>query len=324
MKDELKDKKILITGGAGFIGTALANRLSKNNKVILFDNFRRGTKNVMKFVNKKNTVLVEGDVTKPEDVDKAVNNAEIIYHLAAVAGIHTVTEKPVETIEINFYGTKNILEAARKHDIKRFLFSSTSEVYGPYAFNASEEDPTSQGPLSEVRWYYATSKLAAENLVHAYYRQYGLKITTTRFFNIYGPNQLGEGAIGNFIKNAIVNKPLEIFGDGGQIRAWCYISDCIEGSILSYNKNVIGHSVNIGNPFEPISIFNLAKKIKSITNSKSKIKFIEKFSKKGDVFLRVPNIEKIKKLTGYQPKINLDEGLKRTISFFKSVNKNGI
>jgi nucleoside-diphosphate-sugar epimerase len=254
---------------------------------------------------------------KYEDVEKAVHGCDIVYHLASIAGIDTVTKRPTLTIEVTLNGTQNALKSCLKHNVKRFIFTSTSEVYGPMAFNMNEEDNTSQGPLSEPRWYYATSKLAAENLVHAYYREFGLKITTVRLFNIYGPTQLGEGAIGNFVKQAVANQPITIYGQGNQIRAWCYVEDCVRGLILSSDDKAAGQCLNIGNPYETPSIYQLAKKVIELAGSKSEIKFLDRFSEKGDVFLRVPDTRKIKNLLGYEPKVFLDEGLKRTIEGFR-------
>jgi nucleoside-diphosphate-sugar epimerase len=315
---ELKNRKILITGGAGFVGSELAKKLSKENNVRLFDNFARGAEDVLNSMpNRQNVELVKGDVMNSDDVDKAVQGCDVVYHLASVAGIDTVTKKPTKTIEVTLNGTQNALRASIKHGVKRFIFTSTSEVYGPMAFNMNEEDFTSQGPLSEPRWYYATAKLAAENLVHAYYREYGLKITTVRLFNIYGPTQIGEGAVGSFVKQAITNQPITVYGQGNQIRAWCFVEDCVRALILVSDDKAIGHCLNIGNPYETPSIYQLANQVIRLTESKSKIIFQDRFSDKGDVFLRVPDIRKIKNLLGFEPQVFLEEGLKKTIEGFK-------
>jgi len=315
---ELKNKKIIITGGAGLVGSELCRLLCKDNKVIIFDTFEKGTENMAKEMPRpENVTLVKGDVMNYEDLDNAMKGCDIIYHLASIIGITTVTKRPTLTIEVSLVGTQNALKSALKHKLKRFFFTSTSEVYGPMAYNRSEEDFTSQGPLSEPRWYYATAKLTAENLIHAYHREYGLPITTVRLHNIYGEGQLGEGAIGMFIKRAIRNEPLTIYGQGNQIRAWCHVSDCARALVLLADDKAIGHCVNIGNPYETPSIYQLAKMIIALTGSKSEIQFEDKFSEKGDVFLRVPEITKLKKMTGYEPKVFLDEGLKRTIEAFK-------
>jgi nucleoside-diphosphate-sugar epimerase len=315
---ELKNKKILITGGAGFIGSELAKKLCKDNKMRLFDNFARGTADVIsKMPNKQNVELVKGDVTNYDDVEKAVSGCDVVYHLASVAGIHTVTKRPTLTIEVTLIGTQNILKACLKHKVSRLLYTSTSEVYGPMAFNMTEEDFTSQGPLSEPRWYYATAKLAAENLIHAYYREYGLKITTVRLFNIYGPTQIGEGAIGSFVNQAVTNQPITVYGQGNQIRAWCYVDDCVRALILAADDKAIGQCLNIGNPYETPSVYQLAKQVIKLTGSNSQIVFQDRFSDKGDVFLRVPDIRKIKNLLGYEPQVFLEEGLKITIEGFR-------
>jgi UDP-glucose 4-epimerase len=317
-KNKLSGKRVMITGGAGFIGGSLASELSVDNHVVIFDNFSRGTEDILSKVRvKENISLSRGDVLNPNDVKKAAKDVDVIYHLASIAGIYSVSKHPTKTIEVSFNGTQNILEAARKLDVSRVIYSSTSEVYGPHAFNASEEDMTAQGPLSNPRWYYATSKLAAENLVHAYYKEYGLGATSLRYFNVYGPGQIGEGAMKTFIQKALAGKTITIFGSGTQIRAWCYISDCVNGSIMAADKAAVGQAINIGNSNETPTINELARRIVTLLHSKSRIDYEPYNRPISDVYLRIPDISKAKKILGYEPYVPLETGILKTADYYR-------
>jgi dTDP-glucose 4,6-dehydratase len=310
----MKGRKIFITGGAGFIGSRLAKALAQDNNLVLFDDLSRGRVDE-NLKNMEGIEIINGNVLNETKLGEALKGCDMAVHLAAVAGIETVTKKPVDTIEINFTGARNLLRCAVNCGVNKVLLASTSEVYGAHTFHESEENTTSQGPMHEPRWGYSVSKLASEHLATAYHNQYGLKITTLRFFNIYGPGQLGEGAIHNFIMSALRDEPLTIFGNGHQIRAWCYISDCVEGIKLCMDsEKVAGHAVNIGNPNATISIRNLANTIKEMTGSKSEIVYTprEGFV---DVFLRVPSIKKAEGLLGFEPKIDLQDGIRKTIDW---------
>ncbi len=312
----MKNKKIMITGGAGFIGSHLTKLLAPNNDIVLFDDLSRGVVD-KSFQDRERIEIIKGNILDQNKLENALKGCDVVVHLAAVAGIETVTKKPVDTLEINFIGARNVLQKAVEEGIPRVLLASTSEVYGSHTFHESEENTTSQGPMHEPRWGYSMSKLASEHLATAYFHQYGLKITTMRFFNIYGPGQLGEGAVHNFVVVALKGDPITIFGDGHQIRAWCYVSDCVEGICLCMDSDkVIGHAVNIGNPNATISIRNLSYLIKSITNSESEIVYTKR---EGfvDVFLRVPSIRKAQELVGFKPKVDLEEGLKKTTAWIR-------
>jgi UDP-glucuronate decarboxylase len=220
-------------------------------------------------------------------------------------------------MKVNMIGTYNVLEAAMKQDnVERFIDFSTSEVYGSYAYKLGEGDTTTMGAVGEARWTYAISKLAGEHLAHSYYKEFGLPVVSLRPFNIYGPMQVGEGAIHTFITRALKNEDILIHGDGDQIRSWCYVDDIVQGILLCLEKReAMGHVFNIGNPKGTITILSLAQKIVDICESKSKIVFVTKTFV--DVELRIPDIEKAKKILGYGPKVDLDEGLKRTIEWYK-------
>jgi dTDP-glucose 4,6-dehydratase len=315
----IKDKRILITGGAGFIGSHLVETLKDNNNVIIYDKFLRNSLKYMD-VRDSEVEVIEGDVLDFGKLSKVIKEKEIeiLFHFAAVAGIETITKRPLKTMEINLLGAYNALKASSEsRSLERFVFSSTSEVYGPHCFLAREEDKTVQGSVKELRWIYSVSKLAAENFAYAYYVEYGLPITIVRLFNVYGPRQTGESAIHNFVVAALRNKPIMIHGDGLQIRAWCYIEDALKAILLSaVKKETIGEIINIGNPKAAITIYSLAKKIVELAESNSEIIFVDR--PLADVALRIPSVELARSLLGYEPKVDLEEGLSKTIEWYRA------
>ncbi|MFM2420438.1 MAG: hypothetical protein RL385_5161, partial [Pseudomonadota bacterium] len=196
----LEDATVLITGGAGFIGTSLTRRLAPRNRVRILDNLRRNALSESGLDKHPNVSLVVGDVCDPEALQRAMEGATYVVHMAAIAGVDTVLKHPVLTMEVALQGTMNALRAARESGtVTRFLDFSTSEVFGSYAFRVREADVTSLGAVGEARWTYAVSKLATEHLAHNYWKEYGLPTASIRPFNIYGPGQVGEGAIHAFV-----------------------------------------------------------------------------------------------------------------------------
>lgn len=315
----IKNKRILLTGGAGFIGSTLASKLRKDNEIIIYDNFNRDSLTAKKLPS-KNITIIEGDVL---DLPKLKQTAEdfkpqIVVHLAAIAGIDTVILNPINTMEVNMVGTLNLLKSLEKYSSKleRVLDFSTSEVLGAYAYKSTETSSTNFAPVGEARWTYSISKVAGEHLVHSYYKVKGYPCVTIRPFNIYGPGQVGEGAIQIFIKNAVKNKDILIHGDGDQIRSWCYIDDMLQGIELCLTKKkAVGEIFNIGNPKGTVTISSLAEKIVTLCKTKSKIKYVPK--NYVDVELRIPSIEKATELLGFTPKVDLNEGIKRTFEWYK-------
>lgn len=314
----LKNKKIFLTGGAGFIGTSLISRLINDNEIVVYDTYQRNAIQYAEFSKHPNLTLIQGDVLDGDKLKDAIKDSNIIIHLAAIAGIDTVVKSPTTTMKVNMIGTYNVLEAIMTLDeVERFVDFSTSEVYGSYAYKLQERDTTSMGAVGEARWTYAISKLAGEHLSFGYYLEFGIPMVSIRPFNIYGPRQVGEGAIHIFITRALKNEDVNIHGDGDQIRSWCYISDIVDGTLQTLEKKeAIGHVFNIGNPRGTVTILSLAEKIVTKSESKSKIKFVPK--NYVDVELRIPDIEKAKKILGYNPKIDLDEGLQRTIDWYRA------
>jgi nucleoside-diphosphate-sugar epimerase len=310
-------KRIFVTGGAGFIGTTLCSQLVEDNEVVIFDNEHRNALRYTELQKHKNVSFVRGDVLDQDAVTKAMDGSQIVIHLAAIAGVDDVFNHPVLTMKVNMLGTYHVLEAALKHKAERLVDFSTSEVFGSYAFRVQEADVTSLGAVGESRWTYAVSKLATEHLAHNYYKEFGLPTVSIRPFNIYGPQQVGQGAIHAFAVKALKGEDLVVHNDGSQIRAWCYIDDIVDGVLLSLVRpEAVGQAFNIGNPRSVVTVYNLAQEVIRLSGSSSKIRFDT--VDRADVELRIPNIIKARKLLGYEPKIDLEEGLLRTIEWYKT------
>jgi nucleoside-diphosphate-sugar epimerase len=219
-------------------------------------------------------------------------------------------------MQVCLKGTMNALEAAAVAKVRRFIDFSTSEVFGRYAYNVTEWDATTLGAVGEARWTYAVAKLATEHLAMNYQKQLGLPAVSIRPFNIYGPRQVGMGAVHHFIVRALRGEPLAIHNDGSQIRAWCYIDDIVEGLLLCLTRDeAVGHAFNIGNPRSTLTIYNLAREIVRLSSSSSPIEFVR--WPHPDVELRIPNIDKAKELLGYVARVDLEEGLLRTIHWYR-------
>jgi nucleoside-diphosphate-sugar epimerase len=240
-----------------------------------------------------------------------------VVHLASIAGVDTVLKNPVLTMRVSMVGTMNVLEAAHAAGgISRLIDFSTSEVFGRYAFNVTEWDATTLGAVGEARWTYAVAKLATEHLAMNYWKQYGLPTVSIRPFNIYGPRQVGEGAVHHFIVRALKGEPLTIHNDGSQIRAWCYVDDIVDGILMALTKEqAIGHAFNIGNPRSTLTIHSLAREIIRLSSSGARLEFVTR--EQADVELRIPNIEKARELLGYRPRVDLEEGLLRTVYWYR-------
>lgn len=314
----MEKKKILITGGGGFIGTALAERLVDNNEVILLDtNFDHNAFAFSGLREHKNTKIAKIDILDAPEVARIVKDAQIVVHMAARLGVQQVIHNSLYSLDVNYIGTSNLLKAVSlSSSCERFIFFSTSEVFGSNAFGIVENGTSVLHSIQDARWCYCLSKLAAEHLAFAYFREKGLPAVVTRPFNIFGPRRLGESVIRIFILSALQNKDLRVYGDGTQIRAWCYIDDFCDGVLKSMEvEKAIGEAFNIGNPRNTVTAYELAKKIILLCDSKSQIVFEKPDFI--DIDIRVPNIAKARDILGYVPKIELDEGLSRTIEWFK-------
>jgi UDP-glucose 4-epimerase len=315
----LEGKRILITGGAGFIGTTLARRLVDRNEIVALDNLHRDALSASDLLEHPNLSFVQGDVLDPDTLGAHARGVTHIVHCAGIAGVDTVLESPVRTMRVNVVGTYNVLEAglATKDTLERLVDFSTSEVFGSQAFRVAETSLSVTGSVGEARWTYAVSKLAGEHMAHAYHAELGLPTTSVRPFNVYGPEQMGGGAIRAFIEAALAGQDLTIHGDGSQIRAWCYVDDMVEGTLLALeHPNAVGESFNIGNARSAVTIYDLAQRIKRATGATGEIVFRPLHYT--DVELRIPNVDKARNLLGFESQVELDDGLARTIAWYRS------
>ena len=310
-------RRLLLTGGAGFIGSHLAERLLPKNQVVVLDTLRRNALATAGLEGHPNLTLIQGDVTDAEAVKKATAGCDAVIHLASIAGVDTVLRNPVLTMKVSLLGTMNVLDAAlAAGGVKRLIDFSTSEVFGRYAYNVTEWDATTLGAVGEARWTYAVAKLATEHLAMNYWKQHALPTVSIRPFNIYGPRQVGEGAVHHFIVRALKGEALQVHNDGSQIRAWCYVDDIVDGIVLCLtNEKAVGHAFNIGNPRSTLTIHSLAREIIRLSSSGARLEFVHK--DQADVELRIPNIEKARDLLGFKPKVDLEEGLLRTVYWYR-------
>jgi UDP-glucose 4-epimerase len=314
----LTGKRILITGGAGFIGTTLANPLVADNEGVAVDNHHRDVLSGLDLAEHPNFRFAVGDVLDAEAMRELARGCTHVVHAAAIAGVDTVLESPVRTMRVNVIGTYNVLEAAlaTSDTVERVIEFSTSEVFGQHAFNVAEGHVTTIGSVGEARWTYAVSKLAGEHMAHAYHDELGLPAVSVRPFNVYGPGQVGGGAIRAFIEAALAGDDLTIHGDGSQIRAWTYVDDMVRGLELCLeHPAAVGESFNIGNARSSVTIFDLAGRIKRISGCSGEIVFQPLHYT--DVELRIPNVEKARERIGWEPTVELDDGLARTIAWYR-------
>ena len=307
--------RVLITGGAGFIGSHLAEKLlSQDHEVIILDNFYTGQKsNLLRISSNPNFEVLRQDVTEPISLE-----VDAIYHLACPASPVHYQKFPVQTIKTSVLGSINALELATRLNIP-ILLSSTSEVYGDP--NISPQTETYWGNVNPIglRSCYDEGKRAAETLFFDFNRQYSTEIRVARIFNTYGPNMSPEDGrvVSNFIVQALKNNDITIYGDGTQTRSFCYVDDLVEGLVRLMNNSDSSQSpINLGNPNE-ISVLELAQKIISMTNSNSKV--IQLPLPQDDPKQRRPDIDKAKKILGWQPTIDLENGLIKTIEYFRNI-----
>ena len=309
-------RKALVTGGAGFIGSHLAERLLDDNEVVVYDNLHRNAIQFAHLDNHPNLTFIKGDVMDADATRRAIDGCHIVIHCAAIAGVYSVDRNAVTTMEVNMLGTNQVVRAALAARVERFVEFSTSEVYGPFIHKGKEDDLTTIGPVGENRWVYAASKLASEHLSFAHYKEDGLPLVIVRPFNVYGPRQVGDGAIRGMILQALQNAEITLYNDGTQIRAWCYIDDFVDGILRCTEvPEAIGHAFNVGNPQGTVTNFELANMIIRLTNSKSGVVF--KPHPGPEVDLRVPSIEKAQTMLGYKPTTSLETGIRQTIPWYQ-------
>ena len=309
--------RALVTGGAGFIGSHLAERLlDDGHKVVAVDNLSTGSlKNIENFQNKGDFDFVEGDIRNAELIDGLVEHSEAVFHLAAAVGVKLIADRPVHTIETNIGGTEVVLDAVNQFN-KSVFIASSSEIYGKNeAVPFREDDDIVLGNTGVARWSYACSKAIDEFLALAFYKQHGLRVVIGRFFNTIGPRQTGQYGmvVPRFVQWALKGKPVSIYGTGQQMRCFCYVGDVVSAVIeLINSKEASGGVYNIGST-EEIAIEGLADKIIEMTGSKSKKEFVPYEVAYGmpmeDMMRRVPSLERINKAIGWEPKTSLTETL---------------
>ncbi len=303
--------RVFITGGAGFIGSHLCDALvAEGKEVTILDNLSTGSKKNIAHLERKIKVF-QGDIRDQKLVESLVGESDLVLHMAAALGVDNILENPIESISTNFYGSELVLNAATKYD-KRIIIASTSEIYGKNPKQPlSETDDRIIGSPQKLRWSYSDAKALEEAAAYFLHVTKKLKVTTVRFFNTVGPRQTGKYGmvIPRFVKAAVENKPIKVFGDGSQSRVFCHVEDTVKAVLLLAGTNKsIGEVFNIGGKGE-ITILDLAKMIIKQTNSKSEITFTEYEDAYAmgfeDMARRVPNISKVKLFTGWKPEIDL-------------------
>ena len=313
--------KYLVTGGAGFIGSHLVEKLiARGDQVVILDNFSTGTpKNLEVFAGK--ITFYEGNILDRVIIEKLVAESDYVVHLAAALGVFNIVNKPLESLKTNLQGSEIVLEACDRHK-KSVLIASTSEIYGKNdKVPLNEEDDRIIGHPLKSRWSYSEAKAVDESLAYFYYLENKLPIRIVRFFNTVGPRQVGHYGmvVPRFVSAALKNEPLSVYGSGDQIRCFCHVDDAVRALLLLMDSDkAVGEVFNVGNN-QQITIMELAKKVIELTGSSS---FIEKIAYENaypegfeDMQRRVPDISKIKQVLGWTPEINLDQIIKDIAAF---------
>lgn len=314
---ELKDRKILVTGGAGFVGSNLSAMILKNGgQVVCFDDLSTGSeRNITDLKANPNYKFIKGDANNFDDLKKvfADNKFDYVFHYAARVGVIRTIERPLEVLE-DIQGIRHILEFSKDNGVKKVMFSSSSEVYGEPVEIPERED----GHLN-AKLPYAVVKLVGENFMKSYFQTHGLKTCSLRFFNVYGPRQDASAygfVAGIFIKQALKGESITVFGDGTQTRDFVFVEDNLNATFKALFSDVTnGESINIGTG-RPITILDLAETIIRVTGSKSKIEF-KPFRKDGEIKHRFPDVAKMKRLLDYAPQYTLEDGVRKTLEWYR-------
>ena len=319
--------RALITGGAGFIGSHLSERLLENGySVTVIDNLSTGRLgNIEQLAPKPNFSYAIEDIRNIHVIDRLVSECDIIFHLAAAVGVRNIIDRPINTIEVNIGGTETMLKTASRYR-RRIMIASTSEVYGKgVSFPFREDDDTLSGPTVRSRWSYAASKAIDEFLAFAYHAEVGLPITLFRLFNTVGPRQVGQYGmvVPRFVRWALANEPIQVYGDGMQQRCFGNVYDIVSAiQRLAESESTVGQLYNIGSD-EEISILELAQRIRDRADSASEIKLVpyeQAYKQPGfeDFRRRVPCIEKIRGAIDWQPSTSLNETIDQIIAYYQA------
>ncbi len=321
----------LITGGAGFIGSHLAERLlAAGYRLTLVDDLSTGRlENVAHLTGRSDVQLVIEDIRSTLVMDRLVSECDIIFHLAAAVGVERILKNPIATIEINIGGTEVVLQTARRYR-RKVMLASTSEVYGKgVRFPFHEDDDTLVGPTIRSRWSYAASKAIDEFLALAYHKEAGLPVVIFRLFNTVGPRQSGQYGmvLPRFVQAALSGAPIRVYGDGQQQRCFCNVRDAVEGIFsLAETPAAVGQLFNIGSQ-EEISILDLARRVRDRAGSASEIQLIpyDQAYEAGfeDFRRRVPSLDRIRAVTGWQPQTPLDTTIDQMIAYFRKDSEHG-
>jgi nucleoside-diphosphate-sugar epimerase len=310
-------ERVLITGGAGFLGSALAARLCDRHRVVILDTLHRNALGRTGLLERDGVELLRGDVLDGGCVARALDGCQRVVHMASVAGVSAVEADPVQTMRTVLLGTANVMESCRgKPDLKRVVLLSSSEVYGPRARQAAEGDVVVLAGAADARWSYAVSKLAAEFLGFSYHHQFQIPVTVVRPFNVYGPGQEGEGAVHTFITRALAGLPLLLHNGGRQVRAWCYVDDLTDGLMrVLFQDRVVGRVFNLGNPDCTLTVKELAERVVRLSGSASGL--VPRERSGPEVEERTPDISRACELLGFTPGVGLEEGLRRTLDWYR-------
>jgi len=314
--------RALITGGAGFIGSHLADHLlERGDQVLLLDDLSTGKlANIEHLNGRSDTEFVLGSILNADLVDHVVSRVDIVFHLAAAVGVNLIVEKPLESLMTNIRGTETVIEKAHKYD-KRVLVTSTSEIYGKNTSDSlSEDDDRILGSPMKSRWSYSEAKAIDEILAYTYWREKGLETVIVRLFNTVGPRQTGSYGmvVPRFVGQALRDQPITIFGDGTQTRCFCHVSEVVNGLVaLSEHPDAFGKVFNLGGA-EEVSIGRLAERVVALTGSESRLEYIpyddayeEGFE---DMARRVPNTTRARRLVGFESTVGLDDIIRSVIA----------
>ena len=313
------DRPVLVTGGRGFLGSHICLRLAAlappGCEVISLDNGTRDCFAALNVAAPPSLRFIEGDLLNSEAWLPQVGRPSVVVHCAALAGVSTYYKQPTAVLRVNGLGSAQLFESLVALEPELVVNLSTSEVYGPHAEGVSEGDLTPVGPVSDPRWAYAASKVFAEHLLFATAREHGLRVVSLRPFNVYGPGQVGEGAVRNFCDRAARGAALSVTGDGSPTRAWLYVDDFTRAVFAVVgDERCWGNTYNVGDPQARISTLQLAMQINKLASNATPIEFEPHLGQ--DVLHRWPRVDALFDATGWQPQVSLDEGLRRTLEFW--------